>query len=92
MSVFDQVKVNNDAITGTPTGNPGRQDFATSKATMTERPEVDYDNHVSDGAMRTLTVNKLLYDSDGVTLLHYPHPDHDNLLTINLFLSNQHYH
>lgn len=70
-SVYDSVKVNGTELTGTEVEDTGRKDFATSDASMEQRPEVNFNNHVSDGAMRTLSVTKKLYDTDGTTLLHY---------------------
>ena len=84
--VYDWVTVNDEEIHGTPTLNPGRKDYATSKATLEERPEVDYDNHVSDGAMRTLSFDKWLYDSDGNTQLNYP--DDESLFNFRIYLGS----
>lgn len=86
-AVYDRVTVNDEEIHGTTTQNPGREDFATSKATLEERPEVDYDNHVSDGAMRTLSFDKVLYDSDGGTQLHYP--DDESLFNFRIYLGSE---
>ena len=38
---------------------------------MTNRDTVLFDNHVKEGAMRTLSITKKLYDSNGQDLLHY---------------------
>ena len=87
-SVYDRVTVNDEEpIKGTRTGNPGREDYATSKATMKDRPEVDFDNHVADGAMRTLSINKWLYDVDGVNRLHYS--EDPTLFTYRLYLGSE---
>ena len=73
--VYDHVYANGAEITGTGTGNTvgttARKDYATGAASTADRPAVEYDNHVSDGAMRTLNITKLLYNTDGETLLHY---------------------
>ena len=69
--VYDVVKANNNPLPGVESRNPGRKDYPIDPETMEKRPEVDYDNHVSDGAMKNLTITKRLYDADGQTLLHY---------------------
>lgn len=73
--VYDHVYANGSEITGTDTGNnagtTARKDYQTAAASTADRPAVEYDNHVSEGAMRTLNITKLLYNTDGETLLHY---------------------
>lgn len=68
-SVYDQVSANGEVLSGTASENAGRADFAVGPAGMDERFEVAYDNHVSDGAMRTLSITKRLFDADGETEL-----------------------
>ncbi|MBE6041329.1 MAG: hypothetical protein E7220_02265, partial [Clostridiales bacterium] len=74
--VYDKVKANDQELTGIDTqnkvGKTARQDYATSEASTENRSQVDYDNHVRDGAMRSMTIEKILYDSDGIRRLHYP--------------------
>ena len=86
---IDKVTVNEEEtpLSGTPTSDPNRFDYATSRASMEKRPEVDFDNHVKDGAMRTLSFTKWLYDVDGVNRLHYP--DDPTLFTFRLYLGNE---
>ena len=88
-SVYDKVTVNEEEtpLSGTPTSDPNRFDYATSRDSMENRPEVDFDNHVKDGAMRTLSFTKWLYDVDGVNRLHYP--DDPTLFTFRLYLGNE---
>jgi fibro-slime domain-containing protein len=86
-NVYDKVSANGTQLTGTPTGNGSRKDYAVEAATMLERQKVDFDNHVRPGAMRTLSITKKLYDSDGITLLHYP--DDDTMFTFRLYLGNE---
>ena len=86
--VFEPVTINGDVQEGTATsdlvGNTPRRDYATEKKTLAERSKVDYDNHVREGAMRTLSITKLLYDSDGENRLHYP--TDSTLFTFRLYL------
>ena len=88
-SVYDRVTANGDRLSGSGAGSGkgSRKDFATSAASMEDRPKVDYDNHVREGAMRTLSIKKKLYDVDGSTLLHYP--DNSTLFTFRLYLGNE---
>ncbi|MBQ9321517.1 MAG: hypothetical protein IJ239_04060, partial [Eubacterium sp.] len=86
-AVYDRVTANDVVLTGKETANAGRQDFATAPAAAADRPEVDYDNHVSEGAMRTLTITKKLYDVDGKTALVYPQDS--TLFTFRLYLGNE---
>ena len=86
-AVYDRVTANDVTLTGKETANAGRQDFATAAAAAADRPEVDYDNHVSEGAMRTLTITKKLYDVDGKTALVYPQDS--TLFTFRLYLGNE---
>ena len=88
-SVYDKVTVNDDEtpLVGTPTSDPNRFDYATTRESMKDRPEVDFDNHVKDGAMRTLSFNKWLYDVDGINRLHYS--EDPTLFTFRLYLGNE---
>ena len=86
-SVYDRVSANGDILSGTPAGDPGRYDYRTGPDTLENRPQVDYVNHVREGAMRTLNITKKLYDVDGQTLLHYP--DDPTLFSYRLYLGNE---
>ena len=68
--VYDKVSANGVAVTGTGEGT--RKDFAVDPADMNARPEVIYDNQVREGTVRTLSITKKLYDTDGTTELTYP--------------------
>ena len=72
--VYDKVTLNGDAVlTGKPTqnkvGETARCDYVTPDASLTGRPEVKFDNHVNDAAVRSLTITKKLYDVDGKKVL-----------------------
>lgn len=89
--IYDRVEANEVELTGDSTPNlvagTARQDFACKSATADERPELEYDNHVAEGAMRTLSLTKWLYDQDGQTRLHYP--DNETLFTFRLYLGSE---
>lgn len=73
--VYDQVSVNGEAITGTLYNNTDtgaasgtderRQDFGIDYETTGNRPRAEYSNQVDPDAMRTLSFEKLVYDSEG---------------------------
>lgn len=89
--VYDRVKVNDTILPGTSTqnmvGNTARRDYSTDAATLEERNQLSYDNHVAEGAMRKLTITKNLFDTDGTTRLHYS--DDDTEFTYRLYLGNE---
>ena len=91
-AAYDAVKVNGETLTGTDTANPGRKDYATEPASMLDKPAVEFDNHVQEGAMRTLTVTKKLYDVNGTDLLHYDalegETENKTIFNFRLFLGN----
>ena len=66
--VYESVAVNGTAIPGTRgAGYPSdRADFGIEEATADERARVVYRNNVNPEALRTLTIQKLLYDEHGV--------------------------
>ena len=90
-NVYDQVTVNGAEVTGTPTlnmaGGVPRNDYTIEPDTLENRSRVAYDNHVSEGAMRTLNVRKKLYDTDGVTELQYP--DNKTTFRFRLYLGTE---
>lgn len=77
--IYDEVSANGILLNGENTHNAingtTRQDFTTSEETLANRPSVEFDNHVSDDAVRTLSITKRLYDTDGTTELTYPNPE-----------------
>ena len=91
-NAYDTVKVNGIELSGTPSGAGSRQDFATSPDTMENRPKVSYDNHVKEGAMRSLSLTKILYDANGEDLLHYDAENGETedrtLFSFRLYLGN----
>ncbi|MBQ3460757.1 MAG: hypothetical protein IJH14_08825 [Solobacterium sp.] len=87
-TIYDVVKANNTVLTGTTSAaNPDRKDYAVAKDTMENRPQVDYDNHVKEGAMREVAITKKLYDVDGQTELKYP--QNDTLFRFRLYLGTE---
>ena len=83
--VYDHVYGNGTELAGQGTGV--RKDFAVAPDTMKERPRVEYDNHVAEGVMRSMTITKWLYDADGETRLHYP--DNETQFSFRLYLGNE---
>ncbi len=69
-AIYDSVTANNEQLAGTATQDSDRKDFAVRPETLADRQQVSYDNHVSQNAMRTLTIRKRLYGEDGETLIH----------------------
>ena len=89
---YDRVRANEDTLTGTPTAKQNRKNYETAEATVEERPQVDFDNHVAEGAMRTLSIKKKLYDVNGTDLLHYDAEEEKEDKTVfnfRLFLGNE---
>ena len=82
---YDKVTANGVELTGI--GDGDRKDFQTTPDSMENRPQVDYDNHVRDGAMRSMSIAKKLYDVNGQTVLQYP--DDPTLFTFRLYLGNE---
>ena len=96
--IYDQVRVNaaedkpageqlTSRATNNKVGGTARKDYQTKPETLADRKHVDFDNHVSDGAMCTLSITKRLYDVDGQTPLVYP--ENDTLFDFRLFLGNE---
>ncbi len=92
-NAYDKVKANGKALEGTDTDNQvsgeyeHRQDYKTDDYDLDETPRVTFDNHVAEGAMRTLSVTKKLYGTDGQTILHYP--DNSTLFNFRIYLGNE---
>ncbi len=84
--IFDHVLVNGNEIEGS-SADGSRLDFATAPESLKDRQRVDYVNHVADGAMRTLSITKKVYDTDGVTLIHYP--DDTTPFSFRLYLGDE---
>ena len=90
--VYDPVKINGESPAQTITttnkaGGTSRLDFLSSPDNLTDRPTVEYDNHVKEGAMRSLTITKALYASNGTDRVYYP--DDDTPFTFRLYLGNE---
>ncbi len=83
--IYDKVLANGEELAGTPVGE--RKDFAVNPADMNVRPEVIYDNQVKEGTVRTLSISKKLYDTDGETELEYP--DIKTLFSFRLYLGTE---
>ena len=90
-NIYDTVSANGVPLTGTATPNIingiARNDYSSTPASMLETPEVNYDNHIKEGAMRTLTLKKVLYDSDGERVL--TKADDSTLFSFRLYLDDE---
>lgn len=84
--VYDSVTVNGEAAEEVDAAS-GRKDYRIAEETLKNRSTVEYENHVKEGSMRNLTIEKYLYDSDGETRLHYP--DDPTLFSFRLYLGNE---
>ena len=89
--IYDEVRANNTLLQGEATNNivndTAREDYSTTEDSLEHRPSVEFDNHVSDDAMRTLSITKKLYDEGGTTELNYP--DNDTTFTFRLYLGDE---
>ncbi len=91
-SVYDKVLVNGADASAKPAEN-GRVNYETTEDTLENRQQVDFVNHVADGAMRTLSISKKLYDSDGKTVLTHSndstHGNDDTLFNFRVYLGTE---
>ena len=74
--IYDTVRVNGTQVSEDPDSDDGPEnayfhEYSSQKEKIGERKVVKFDNHVSPSAIRTLIIEKNLYDVDGVTRLHY---------------------
>ena len=61
-ATYDRVTANGEALTGTAVeGTSDRLDYSITPDTVSGRKKVIYNNHVSDAALKTLTVTKRLW-------------------------------
>lgn len=70
--VYDAVRVNDSPVSGLPTSDELRLDYPIPPAAMSDRPRVNYDNHISENALRTLSITKRIFAADGVTPIQDP--------------------
>ena len=66
--VYDRVSVNEEEIAGSGSGN--FLDYSTEPEVIGERKVVNFDNHVSPDALRTLTITKRLFDEHNNPLIY----------------------
>ena len=65
-NIYDVVKANDAVIEGSPPiEGSTKKDYRTSDASPDDRQTVTFDNHIKEGAMRTLSFTKTLYDVNG---------------------------
>ncbi len=73
-------------VTKNTIGTTKRCDYKTSSDTTENRSRVDFDNHVSEGAMRTLSITKKLYNEAGEPLTY---ADDDTPFSFRLYLGDE---
>lgn len=66
--VYDVVSVNGTQVTGESIGNSNRNLFDSGWLQVSERPTIVFDNHVQSDSLRTLSVQKRLYDPSGAVI------------------------
>ena len=97
--VYDQVSVNGEAITGTLYNNTDtgaasgtdvrRQDFGIDYETTGNRPRAEYSNQVDPDAMRTLSFEKLVYDSEGNPIPEEQYENISEKFNFRLYLGDE---
>ena len=84
--VYENVLANDEPVEGTETGDEDRKDYSTDRKAISERQRVEFENQVNQNAIRTLTIDKELYEADGVT----PVTDGDNTgFSYRLYLGHE---
>ena len=69
MNIFESVKANAELLSDST--DTGRNDYETSADTVTDRPEVAFENEVDPDSLRTLKITKNLQDEEGNVLTGY---------------------
>ena len=64
-NIYDSVYINNDVIQGAETLSPNRSDFSSDSLSVSENHSITYTNHVSQSALRNLSIKKILLDENG---------------------------
>ena len=86
--VYSSVTVNDEALEGTPIeGSINRRDFGIEYASSEDRPKVGYVNEVDPDALRTITIEKWLYDESGARRIYYP--DDTTMFQFRLYLASE---
>ena len=89
--IYDVVKVNDEVIEGTQSqdtvGGTYRRDYVSDAEPLKERSKVEYENHVRAEALRTLSITKRVYDTDGTTILHAD--ECEDTFTFRLYLGDE---
>ena len=86
--VYKSVKVNDEELEGEPVGSSGnRRDFGIEYGTAEERSKVNYVNEVDPDALRTITIEKRLFEEDGTTWL--PYPNDTTMFQFRLYLASE---
>ena len=97
--VYEEVSVNGETITGTLYNNTDigstetvtarRQDFGIDYETMGARPRAQYTNKVAPDVMRTLSFEKVVYDTGGNLMTPEQTANVDARFSFRLYLGNE---
>ena len=85
IEVYDGVYVNGVQVTGETIGNTKRRLFDSGWIDVVKKPTIVFENHVDRDALRTLAIEKRLYDEAGNEI---PPGEDDNTFSYRLYLSN----
>ncbi len=77
--------INGTEVAGQSAGNVGREEFHSGWIKVSDRPTVVFENQVRAGALRTLSIQKKLFDESGQPL--YDAED-ATTFSFRLYLSN----
>ena len=97
--VYEQVLMNGEEITGTLYNNTDsgseedttnrRKDFGIDYETTGNRPRTEYRNKVAPGVMRTLSFEKVVYDTDGTPMTPEQTANVSAKFSFRLYLDNE---
>ena len=85
LEVYDSVKINGEEKRTQPAGSAGRTAYDSGWISVMNRPSVVFENHVDPEALRTLNIQKRLYDESNRLLTHEQDP---TTFSYRLYLSN----
>lgn len=71
--IYDQVSANDNVLTGVSAGS-GFSDFSTEPEVIGDRKIVNFNNHVDEDALRTMSITKKLFDAEGNPLTYQDDP------------------
>lgn len=66
--VYDSVKINGVTATGDTITGSGRSSYDSGWISVAQRPSIVFENHVDPDSLRTISIEKTLFDEQGNTL------------------------